>query len=137
MSRQVFAIGVLAIIITLTSFLINIKVEADRNVKDEYCEVRVKLAMYIFDSIKSGLSLDHINAEWGTPSINESHSRSRNAWWEKLKLEVNTLMKEGKLSLRIQEIIAKRCKDISIEQCCLIMTYYKKDGRIILDAVDT
>jgi len=137
MSRQVFAIGVLAIIITLISFLINIKVEADRNVKDEYCEVRVKLAMYIFDSIKSGLPLDRINATWGTPSINESHSRSRNAWWEKLKLEVNTLMKEGKLSLRIQEIIAERCKDISIEQCCLIMTYYKKDGRIILDAVDT
>ena len=55
----------------------------------------------------------------------------------KLKLEVDTLMKEGKLSLHIQEIVAERCKDIPVEQCCLIMTYYKKDGRIILDAVDT
>ena len=137
MSRQVFAIGILAIIITLTSFLVNIKVEADKDVKSEYCQVRVQLAMHIFDSIKSGLPLDRINAAWGTPPINEAHSKSRNAWWEKLKLEVDTLMKEGKLSIHIQDIVAERCKDIPVEQCCLIMTYYKKDGRVILDAVDT
>tara|TARA_A100001391_G_C4994812_1_gene259127 strand:- start:396 stop:809 length:414 start_codon:yes stop_codon:yes gene_type:complete len=137
MIRGAFGIIALAVIFTFTVLVVVNKVEADRSVKNEYCEVRVQLAMHIFDSVKSGLSLDRINAAWGTPPINEAHSKSRNAWWEKLKLEVDTLMKEGRLSLHIQKIIAERCKDIPVEQCCLIMTYYKKDGRIILDAVDT
>ena len=78
MSRQVFAIGVLAIITTFTSFLINIKVEADKDVKSEHCKVRVQLAMYIFDSVKSRLPLDRINAAWGIPPINEAHSKRKN-----------------------------------------------------------
>ena len=105
MIRGAFGIIALAVIFTFTVLVVVNKVEADRSVKNEYCEVRVQLAMHIFDSVKSGLSLDRINAAWGTPPINEAHSKSRNAWWEKLKLEVDTLMKEGRLSLHIQKII--------------------------------
>ena len=111
MSNQTLAISALAIVFAVTVFVVAKKVEADRNYEHYagYCGVRAELAMGIFDSIKDGLPLNRIHAFWRTPPKNIAHSLDREQWWEELKIEVDTLMKEGKLSMRVKEIVLKEC----------------------------
>ena len=98
----------------------------------EYCGIRVQLAMGVFDSLKEGLPIDRIHAFWQIPPKNQQHGYDRDIWWEELKVEVQELMAEGKLSIRVKEIILERCMETSGT-----MVHHEDMNGIIPDEIDS
>ena len=98
----------------------------------EYCEVRTELAMNVYDEIKRGLPLYEINVFWEKSSVDEYHTYSRAKWWKDLKDEVGLLVREGKLSFRVKEIVMQRCvADTGV------MVYYKKYKGVVPNEINS
>lgn len=109
MTRKAFIVLILGVIFSLTAVATMRKTEIDNKTYVKYCETRTVLAMQVYDSIKKGLPIDNIEAVWAKQSESLEHTIARNLWWRDLKLEVRKLIMEGKLSIRVKEIVMQRC----------------------------
>ena len=100
------------LVAVLIAFGIGFSIEKNTSVAEnyqKYCETRTELAMNVYDEIKKGLPLYRINVYWDGSSIDRHHTYSRAKWWRDLKDEVGLLVREGKLSFRVKEIVMQRC----------------------------
>jgi len=81
-------------------------VEEDHRI---YCEERTYLGMRVYDKVKEGFELHEINIYWDDPFLSYEVLVFRKKWEFLLKKEIEELILEGLLSMRVQESIYNRC----------------------------